>query len=173
MSNSLSGGNIYYDIYASPFCDIILVWTEKWLQKLHLDTWEWKKEIEIDESWKKDSQPFEQVKKQLDEYFSGERKSFDVKLDLEGTDYQKQVWGQLQKIPYWEVWSYKQVACELGKPKASRAVWMANAKNPIPLIIPCHRVIWANGKLTGFAHGLRIKEQLLSHEKWELSMEFS
>lgn len=106
-----------------------------------------------------------QTMTQLEEYIAGCRKNFTVPIDPRGTDFQKSVWRILQTIPYGEHWSYKQVAIKLGKPTAARAVGMANNKNPIPIIIPCHRVIGANGNLVGYAGGLELKEQLLNIEK--------
>jgi len=106
-----------------------------------------------------------QAAKQLEEYLSGDRKQFDLPLNPVGTEFQKSVWHMLQTIPYGEHWSYKQVAIALGKPTAARAVGMANNKNPIAIIIPCHRVIGSNGDLVGYAGGLAIKEQLLKLEK--------
>ena len=105
---------------------------------------------------------------QIKEYLSGTRKQFDLPLNPSGTEFQKNVWHVLQMIPYGEHWSYKQVAIALLKPTAARAVGMANNKNPIPIIIPCHRVIGANGDLVGYAGGLAIKEQLLNLEQGEL-----
>jgi len=109
-----------------------------------------------------------QAATQLEEYLSGSRKQFDLPLNLIGTEFQKNVWTILQTIPYGEHWSYKQVAIAIGKPTAARAVGMANNKNPIPIIVPCHRVIGANGDLVGYAGGLVIKEHLLKLEKGEL-----
>lgn len=105
-----------------------------------------------------------EVEKQLSEYFSRQRKSFDIILDLHGTEFQKSVWQALRTIPYGETRSYMQLAQQIQKPKASRAVGAANGKNPISIIVPCHRVIGANGKLVGFAGGLAVKEKLLSIE---------
>ena len=105
---------------------------------------------------------------QLEEYLSGTRKEFDLPLNPIGTEFQKSVWKILQIIPYGEHWSYKQVAIALFKPTAARAVGMANNKNPLPIIIPCHRVIGANGDLVGYAGGLAIKEKLLKLEQGEL-----
>ena len=102
---------------------------------------------------------------QINEYFSGKRSNFDIPLAPEGTEFQKNVWNVLKKIPYGKTFSYKQVAEAVGNPKASRAVGMANNRNPIPLFIPCHRVIGSNGKLVGFAGGLDLKESLLKLEK--------
>ena len=102
---------------------------------------------------------------QLTEYFIGQRQAFSVPLILEGTAFQKAVWRQLQKIPFGQTASYGDVARAVGRPKAFRAVGNANNKNPIPLIIPCHRVIGSDGKLVGFGGGIWRKEWLLDHEK--------
>ncbi len=101
---------------------------------------------------------------QLKEYFAGTRKEFDVTLDIEGTDFQKRVWNELRNIPYGKTVSYKTLSEKLGDVKAIRAVGKANGQNPIAIIIPCHRVIGANGSLVGYAGGLAIKEKLLHLE---------
>jgi len=103
--------------------------------------------------------------KQIEEYFSGKRKEFLLKLDAQGTIFQRRVWQQLEKIPYGEVVSYGEIASIIGKPKACRAVGSANGKNPIAIIIPCHRVIGSDGSLTGYGGGLWRKEWLIKHEK--------
>ena len=102
---------------------------------------------------------------QLDEYFKGTRREFSLKLALEGTCFQKKVWAALCNIPHGCTTSYGDIAAAVGNPKASRAVGNANNKNSIPIIIPCHRVIGIDGRLTGYAGGLWRKEWLLSHEK--------
>ncbi len=103
--------------------------------------------------------------KQIDEYFSGERKEFRLKLDPQGTNFQKSVWQQLEKIPYGAVVSYGEIAGIIGKPKASRAVGSANGRNPIAIIIPCHRVVGSDGGLIGYGGGLWRKAWLIEHEK--------
>jgi methylated-DNA-[protein]-cysteine S-methyltransferase len=103
--------------------------------------------------------------RQLDEYFKGKRQKFRVPLLLDGTDFQKAVWRQLQKIPFGQTVSYGEVARAIGNPRAFRAVGNANNKNDIPIIIPCHRVIGHDGKLVGFGSGIWRKEWLLDHEK--------
>jgi methylated-DNA-[protein]-cysteine S-methyltransferase len=105
-----------------------------------------------------------EVFNQLNEYFSGSRKKFDLPLDIDGTEFQKKVWNELKKIPYGKTKSYKYIAEKLGDVKAIRAVGKANGQNPVPILIPCHRVIGSNGKLTGYAGGLDIKEKLLKIE---------
>ncbi len=102
--------------------------------------------------------------RQLQEYFEGHRKDFALPLDPKGTQFQKDVWKALGMIPYGQTCSYKQIAEKVGSPKAYRAVGMANNKNPISIIIPCHRVIGANGKMVGYGGGLHIKEYLLALE---------
>jgi methylated-DNA-[protein]-cysteine S-methyltransferase len=101
---------------------------------------------------------------QLQEYFAGKRQAFDLPLAPAGTEFQKRVWGALRTIPYGTTRSYADIAHQIGKPNAARAVGMANNKNPIAIVIPCHRVIGANGKPVGYAGGLRIKEFLLNLE---------
>jgi methylated-DNA-[protein]-cysteine S-methyltransferase len=104
------------------------------------------------------------AEQQLQEYFAGDRIAFDLNLDFAGTDFQKKVWKALLAIPFGQTRSYAQIANEIGAPKAARAVGAANGKNPISIVAPCHRVIGANGDLTGFAGGLDAKRYLLSHE---------
>lgn len=106
-----------------------------------------------------------ECKKQLDEYFAGERKAFDLPLAPKGTAFQQEVWKALQEIPYGETGTYGEIAAAIGNPKAARAVGMANNKNPIGIIIPCHRVVGANGKLVGYAGGMEKKAFLLELEQ--------
>lgn len=117
-----------------------------------------------DKHWRARREPFREVIVQLDAYFGGELQQFDLPLAPEGTAFQQRVWSALQEIPYGETWSYGELARHIGRPTASRAVGAANGLNPIPVIIPCHRVIGANGRLTGFGGGLPTKEYLLSLE---------
>jgi len=105
-----------------------------------------------------------QAQQQLEEYFAGKRRTFSVKLAAAGTEFQNQVWRALRTIPFGETRSYGEIADQIGKAKAVRAVGAANGRNPISIIVPCHRVIGANGKLTGFAGGLEVKAQLLALE---------
>jgi len=108
--------------------------------------------------------PLQEAVRQLREYFSGARTEFDLPLAPEGTIFQRNVWSRLQEIPYGQTISYGELARRVGNPKASRAVGAANGCNPLPIVIPCHRVIGANGKLTGFGGGLPTKQLLLSLE---------
>ena len=106
-----------------------------------------------------------ETERQLREYFAGKRKTFSVALDMRGTRFQKDVWEALLAIPFGQTRSYRQLAKQLGNPRASRAVGAANGRNPISIIVPCHRVIGSSGKLTGFAGGLEVKAHLLGLEK--------
>ena len=106
-----------------------------------------------------------QAKQQLAEYFAGQRQAFDLPLRMQGTPFQQKVWAALREIPYGETRSYGQIAAQVGNPKAGRAVGMANNRNPIAIIVPCHRVIGANGSLTGYAGGLSVKQELLALER--------
>ncbi|WP_455360386.1 methylated-DNA--[protein]-cysteine S-methyltransferase [Streptomyces sp. SYSU K21746] len=111
--------------------------------------------------------PFTEVIRQLEAYFAGGLKEFDLPMELAGTAFQRSVWDQLRQIPYGETWSYGEIAARLGKPGASRAVGLANGKNPIGIIVPCHRVIGASGGLTGYGGGLDRKQRLLAFERGE------
>lgn len=117
-----------------------------------------------DADWERFDEPFRKVKAQLNEYFAGERKFFDVDLAPDATPFQSSVLDALREIPYGETRSYRDIAEKIGNPKAVRAVGGANGSNPIPIIIPCHRVIGSNGTLTGFGGGLDSKRFLLDLE---------
>ncbi len=106
-----------------------------------------------------------QCRQELDEYFKGERKTFDLPLCPKGTEFQKKVWSALREIPYGETRAYGEIAAAVGNPKAARAVGMANNRNPISVIVPCHRVIGSDGKLVGYGGGLDKKEFLLALER--------
>lgn len=114
--------------------------------------------------WQKNDAPFTEVIKQLRAYFAGELQEFDLPLSFSGTEFQNRVWQQLATIPFGETRSYGQMAAELGSPGASRAVGSANNKNPLAIILPCHRVIGADGSMTGFGGGVTTKTFLLEHE---------
>ena len=124
----------------------------------------------VDPEWQLDNSAFLEVVDQLQSYFAGERKNFELPLVLEGTDFQKRVWTALQKIPYGQTISYKKLAETVGSPKAVRAVGAANGANPIPIIIPCHRVIGHDGSLTGFGGGLPLKKRLIELESHQLRL---
>ncbi|HVW39083.1 MAG TPA: methylated-DNA--[protein]-cysteine S-methyltransferase [Pirellulales bacterium] len=121
-------------------------------------------------NWRRDAGPFEQVKNELTAYFGGELREFGVKLAPQGSEFQREVWNELRRIPPGKTLTYAELAARVGRPKAIRAVGAANARNPISIIVPCHRVVGSNGTLTGYAGGLKRKEWLLKHEA---SMQFS
>jgi len=121
-------------------------------------------------SWKQNRAPLDEVIRQLQAYFAGELENFNLQLAPEGTPFQLGVWRSLCNIPYGRTISYGELAGRIGNPKASRAVGLANGSNPIPIVIPCHRVIGSNGKLTGYGGGLPIKEKLLALERRQLRL---
>jgi methylated-DNA-[protein]-cysteine S-methyltransferase len=121
--------------------------------------------LPVQADWQRRSGLFSEVKRQLAAYFKGDLKTFDLKLAPQGTDFQRRVWTALTRIPYGTVVSYKSIAEAVGNPRAVRAVGGATGKNPIPIIVPCHRVIGSNGSLTGFGGGLATKSRLLDLEK--------
>jgi methylated-DNA-[protein]-cysteine S-methyltransferase len=123
-----------------------------------------------DPGWREDARPLEPAIRQLRAYFAGELEVFELPLAPLGTPFQQNVWRRLSDIPYGETISYGELARRIGNPKASRAVGLANGSNPIPIIIPCHRVIGSNGKLTGYGGGLPIKEKLLALERRQLTL---
>ena len=156
---------MYYTRFDTRFCEIILAGDERGLCHLHLNTGEGSRQFEISPAWKKEPAFFTDARDQILEYLNGSRHAFDVVLNPGGTDFQKKVWKQLRKIPYGSLVSYGEVAKDLGLENGARAVGGANGKNPLPLIIPCHRVVGADGSLAGFAHGTAIKKQLIELEK--------
>jgi methylated-DNA-[protein]-cysteine S-methyltransferase len=123
-----------------------------------------------DPSWREDRSALEPVVRQLNLYFTGELENFDLPLAPQGTPFQMTVWNRLLDIPYGETTSYGELAKRIGNEKACRAVGLANGSNPIPIIIPCHRVIGSNGKLTGYGGGLPIKEKLLALERRQMKL---
>ena len=117
--------------------------------------------------WRQDDAPFREAVRQLEAYFAGELTDFRLELAPQGTPFQLEVWRALRDIPYGETRSYGELARDIGRPKASRAVGAANGSNPLPIVVPCHRVIGSSGKLTGFGGGLEAKAILLSLEQGE------
>lgn len=115
--------------------------------------------------WREDPSPFTDLARQLDAYFEGELRTFEVPLDLAGTAFQRAVWAALQTIPFGATERYGDLAARLGRPGASRAVGAANGKNPVSIVVPCHRVVDAKGRLAGYAGGLDRKRWLIQHEQ--------
>ncbi len=154
----------YHTIISSPVGQLTLIASDRGLMAVLWEN-EDPKRVGIDQGEQRDDFPLlQQTAQQLREYFSGERKIFSLPLHFIGTEFQQQVWRALLTIPYGETRSYLQIAQQIGNEKSVRAVGAANGKNPISIIAPCHRVIGASGKLTGFAGGLEAKAFLLQLE---------
>lgn len=151
-----------YHLMQSPIGDLLLAGDSEALHMVHFQGGA--RPIKLPRQWERDARPFREAVRQLDAYFSGKLTEFDLRLAPHGTDFQLKVWRTLQSIPYGETWSYGQLARRIRRPDAPRAVGAANGQNPIPVIIPCHRVIGADGSLTGFGGGLPIKQKLLALE---------
>lgn len=159
---------MYYCYVDSPIGELLLAGTEDALSMIGFPKGSMRRDPEPD--WIFKEEPFAEVRKQLQEYFDGERREFDVPLSLDGTKFQLSVWRALQDIPYGTTVSYGEVAQRIENPRAMRAVGAANGRNPIPIIVPCHRVIGSHGDLTGFGGGLDTKEALLRLEAENTSL---
>jgi methylated-DNA-[protein]-cysteine S-methyltransferase len=153
---------VFYQTHPSPLGDLLLTSDGRALTGLHMDAS--RHPPARDGGWVSAEEPFEEARRQLDEYFAGRRTRFDLELAPGGTAFQRQVWAALQEIPYGETRSYLDIARRLGSPKAVRAVGGANGRNPIAVVIPCHRVIAADGSLGGYGGGLDRKRLLLDLE---------
>ncbi|MFF8641170.1 methylated-DNA--[protein]-cysteine S-methyltransferase [Streptomyces sp. NPDC015345] len=151
-----------HTVLDSPYGPLTLVATDGVLSGLYMSD---QRHRPAQETFgERDPAPFGEAISQLEAYFAGELKEFDLPLRLDGTPFQRMVWDELLRIPYGEVRTYGELAETLGKPGASRAVGLANGKNPISVIVPCHRVVGANGNLTGYGGGLDRKQRLLVFE---------
>ncbi|TFH73390.1 methylated-DNA--[protein]-cysteine S-methyltransferase [Gammaproteobacteria bacterium LSUCC0112] len=153
----------YYSYYDSPVGSLLLAGDGIALNLISFPNGRAARLPQAD--WMRRNDAFKPVKQQLAAYFAGELTDFNLVLAPEGTDFQLAVWTALQKIPYGETCSYGDIANRIGKPEASRAVGAANGQNPLPIVIPCHRVIGSNGSLTGFGGGLDCKQFLLRLEQ--------
>ncbi len=159
---------VLYTTFESPVGPLLLAGDARALRGVSFDTG--KHATSPQPGWKQSRAAFAEVIRQLQAYFRGELKKFDLPLAMEGTDFQLRVWNALRAIPYGETISYAQLAERIGNPKAVRAVGLANGSNPIPIIVPCHRVIGSDGSLTGFGGGLATKNMLLELESKQLSL---
>ncbi len=153
---------MYYCYLDTPVGQILLAGDDDALALIGFPEGAMRHEPEPD--WIYNEKPFTAARQQLREYFAGERTEFDLPLRLNGTEFQMLVLEALQRIPYGETTSYGDIAKRIGRPRAMRAVGAANGRNPIPIIVPCHRVIGSSGDLTGFGGGLHVKEALLRLE---------
>ena len=159
---------IFYTTFGSPVGPLLLAGDSNALRLVSFESS--KRSTPPRPDWEQDKAPFAEVIRQLQAYFGGELKEFDLPLALEGTDFQLRVWKALRTIPYGETISYAQLAQCIGNPKSVRAVGLANGSNPIPIIVPCHRVIGSDGSLTGFGGGLSTKKKLLELENKQLRL---
>jgi methylated-DNA-[protein]-cysteine S-methyltransferase len=152
-----------YTTMESPIGELLLVSDGDTLHGLYMQDGRKPKRIAPD--WKAAAEPFADVKTQLEEYFAGARTTFEVTLTVDGAPFEREVWHALEAIPYGETVSYGEIARRVGQPAAARAVGTANGRNPIAVIVPCHRVIGADGSLTGYGGGLERKRLLLELER--------
>ena len=152
----------YYDVVPSPIGDLYLTARDGAITGLHMG--EPRGGEETTGRWTREPRMLAAARAQLEAYLAGELTAFDLALSSGGTPFQQQVWGELRKIPYGETISYLELATRVGNPKAMRAVGAANGRNPIAIIVPCHRVIGADGSMTGFGGGIDRKVWLLRHE---------
>ena len=153
---------MYYCYMNTPIGELLLAGEEDALSMIGFPKGSMRRDPEPD--WIYNEKPLAEARRQLQEYFAGERKAFDLPLRLSGTEFQVSVLEALQKIPYGETVSYGEIARRIGRPKAMRAVGAANGRNPIPIVVPCHRVIGSSGDMTGFGGGIDTKEALLRLE---------
>jgi methylated-DNA-[protein]-cysteine S-methyltransferase len=151
-----------YETFDSPVGELLALADRDAIVGLHMQEGERPREIQA--AWRRDARPFEALRAQLGEYFAGERRRFDLVLAPAGTSFQRRVWSALAAVPYAQTVSYGELAKRIDRPGAARAVGMANARNPISIVIGCHRVIGGGGALTGYAGGIARKRFLLGLE---------
>jgi methylated-DNA-[protein]-cysteine S-methyltransferase len=164
----MGGDLMIYTTIDSPLGELLLLADADTLHGLYMQ--DGLKPIRVRPDWTRDDDAFADVRRQLGEYFAGERTSFDVKMQLAGGAFQRTVWHALTEIPYGETISYGELARRIGQPDKARAVGTANGQNPIAVIVPCHRVIGADGKLVGYGGGLDNKRRLLELETGVLTL---
>lgn len=159
---------IFYSFMETQFGTLLLASTEKGMKRIMLSGSNQLNQLrqEFGKNQLRENKNFnENAAEQLRQYFQGKRKQFSLPLDLEGTDFQKQVLRAVQQVPYGTTQSYQQIALKIGNPRAVRAVGNANRTNPLPIIIPCHRIIGSDGSMTGYGGGIDLKRKLLEFEK--------
>ena len=154
---------MYYTYAASPIGQLLLAGSADALQVIGFPHGDKARRADI--GWERYDEPFKKTARQLNEYFAGERREFELELAPEGTKFQVEVLEALRGIPYGETRTYRDIAVAVGRPKAVRAVGNANGRNPLPIVIPCHRVIGSDGSLTGFGGGIEVKHYLLDLEQ--------
>jgi methylated-DNA-[protein]-cysteine S-methyltransferase len=159
---------VFYTRIDSPVGKLLLAADAQGLRQVSFESS--KRAAPVQRQWRENNSPFAEVIRQLQAYFGGELREFKLRLAPEGTEFQLRVWNSLRTIPYGETISYAQLAQKIGNPQAVRAVGLANGCNPIPIIVPCHRVIGSDGSLTGFGGGLANKKILLALESRQPSL---
>ncbi|TQM79845.1 methylated-DNA-[protein]-cysteine S-methyltransferase [Saccharothrix saharensis] len=155
-----------HTVIDSPVGEITLVARDGVLAGLYMH--EHRHRPALETFGERDAAPFDEVVAQLEEYFAGKRTEFELPLSMAGTPFQRTVWDALKEIPHGETVSYGELAARIGRPTASRAVGLANGKNPISIIVPCHRVVGSTGSLTGYGGGIERKRMLLGFERGDL-----
>ena len=153
---------ILHTTIESPIGELLLVGDEESLRGLYMQ--EGKRPYRVADHWRNAEEPFAAVREQLSEYFAGERTEFDLPLESVGSEFDRSVWAELERIPYGQTTSYGEIARRIGRPDKARAVGAANGRNPISIVVPCHRVIGSDGSLTGYGGGLERKRFLLQLE---------
>jgi methylated-DNA-[protein]-cysteine S-methyltransferase len=160
-----------YTTFESPIGELLLTGDGEALTRLSMQGG--RRPVSIDPRWDRRDEAFADIRHQLHEYFDGHRHEFDVPLRMAGNQFERRVWEALREIPYGETVSYGRIATELGQPGAARAVGLANGRNPVAVIVPCHRVIGADGSLTGYGGGLERKQFLLDLEAGVQSLQLA
>lgn len=154
---------LHHLFHPTPIGDLLLVADDAGLHRVQFPSS--RHGVDLDPDWSHAAhRVLDATRAQLDDYFAGTRRCFDLPLEPRGTVFQREVWATLATIPFGATWSYSRLAAEVGRPKAMRAVGAANGRNPLPIVLPCHRVIGADGSLTGFGGGLPTKQFLLQLE---------
>lgn len=162
---------LFYTNIESPIGELLLLGDGHTLHGLYMQ--DGRKPTRIAPQWQRSAAPFTDIEAQLGEYFAAERVTFDIPLTMKGTEFERSVWQALQEIPYGETVSYGEIAKRVGQPSAARAVGLANGRNPIAVVVPCHRVIGANGTLTGYGGGLERKRLLLELEQGQVCLQLT
>jgi methylated-DNA-[protein]-cysteine S-methyltransferase len=169
MVTDIDSRSLSYTTMDSPIGELLLLGDGDALCGLYMQ--DGRKPTRIAPQWRESAAPFTDVQTQLREYFAGERVAFETPLAMHGTQFELQVWRELADIPYGETVSYGEIAKRVGQPSAARAVGLANGRNPIAVIVPCHRVIGADGRLTGYGGGLERKRLLLELEAGQVCLQ--
>lgn len=152
----------WYVTMDSPFGAVCLVGTEAGLTRVDFQRGD--RPVRLDPTWQGNTGVLDSAKRQLQEYFQGQRRQFKLPLAPDGTPFQQRVWQEIQRIPFGTTLTYRELARRLGMPGAARAVGHANGRNPLAIVIPCHRLIGSDGQLRGYAGGIALKQRLLQHE---------